>query len=91
MTMGVVTTVAGFYFLRKDIKSGAISIEHDKNDEGINTENKMLIKSKKLRRALALLIVVLFTLDIVIMFKANLQGGEMQQLLLEGQQYLFLA
>lgn len=76
MTMGVVTTVAGFYFLRKDIKSGAISIEHDKNDEGINTENKMLIKSKKLRRALALLIVVLFTLDIVIMFKANLQGGD---------------
>lgn len=80
ITMGVVTTVAGFYFLRKDIKSGVIPIEYKNEDEESNKESnkesKMLISSKKLRRALALLILLLFSLDIVIMFKANLQGGD---------------
>ena len=74
--MGVVTTIAGFYFLRKDIKSGTIPTEYNIDGEESNTEKKMLISSKKLRRALALLILVLFTLDIVIMFMANLQGGD---------------
>ena len=76
ITMGVVTTIAGFYFLRKDIKSGTIPTEYNIDGEESNTEKKMLISSKKLRRALALLILVLFTLDIVIMFMANLQGGD---------------
>ncbi|MCR1950030.1 hypothetical protein NSA50_03015 [Clostridium sp. DSM 100503] len=84
ITMGVVTTVAGFYFLRKDIKSGATTLEYKVEDEvsnkegnkESNKESTKLISSKKLRRALALLIVVLFALDIVIMLKANLQGND---------------
>ena len=76
ITMGVVTTVAAFYFLRKDIKSGAMVTEIEMDDSVINTKSKMLITSKKLRRVLALLILVLFSLDIVMMFKYNLQGGD---------------
>ena len=76
ITMGVVTTIAAFYFLRKDIKSGEVLAEHNINGEEQKTETKMLIASKKVRRVLALLILVLFTLDIVIMFKENLQGGD---------------
>jgi len=76
ITMGVVTTIAGFYFLRKDIKSGEVLTEHNINGEEQKTESKMLIASKKVRRVLALLILILFTLDIVIMFKENLQGGD---------------
>ncbi|WP_300380138.1 hypothetical protein [Clostridium sp.] len=76
ITMGVVTTVAGFYFLRKDIKSGVMSTEYNIDEEENNIEGKMLISSKKLRRTLALLILMLFSIDIVIMFKANLQGGD---------------
>ncbi|WP_291633505.1 hypothetical protein [Clostridium sp.] len=76
ITMGIVTTTAAFYFLRKDIKAG-VSLS------GINTEiamsnpsDTMLISSKKLRRILALLILVLFAIDIYIMSTAKLQGGD---------------
>lgn len=76
ITMGVVTTTVAFYYLRKDIKSGAITIEDNINDEENSNENKIAISSKKVRRALAFLILVLFALDLVIMFKANLQGND---------------
>ncbi|MBD7915291.1 hypothetical protein H9660_09040 [Clostridium sp. Sa3CUN1] len=75
ITMGIVTTVSAFYFLRKDIKSGVISNEYNIDDENKN-DKKMLISSQKLRRLLALFIVILFSIDIFIMFKANLQGGD---------------
>lgn len=75
ITMGIVTTVSAFYFLRKDIKSGVISTEYTIVDED-SSDKKMLISSQKLRRALALLILILFSVDIFIMFKAKLQGGD---------------
>lgn len=76
ITMGIVTTTVAFYYLRKDIKSGAMTIEDNINDEENSNENKIAISSKKVRRALAFLILVLFALDLVIMFKANLQGND---------------
>lgn len=76
ITMGVVTTTVAFYYLRKDIKSGAMNIEDTINDEENSNENKIAISSKKVRRALACLILVLFALDLVIMFKVNLQGND---------------
>lgn len=76
ITMGVVTTTVAFYYLRKDIKSGAMTIEDTINDEENSNENKIAISSKKVRRALAFLILVLFALDLIIMFKANLQGND---------------
>lgn len=76
ITMGVVTTTVAFYYLRKDIKSGAMTIEYTINYEENSNENKIAISSKKVRRALAFLILVLFALDLVIMFKANLQGND---------------
>ena len=75
ITMGIVTTAAGFYFLRKDIKAGRLLDEY-KFDEETNNATSMLISSKKLRRLLALLILVLFALDIFIMYVAKLQGGD---------------
>lgn len=76
ITMGVVTTTVAFYYLRKDIKSGAMTIEDTINYEENSNENEIAISSKKVRRALAFLILVLFALDLVIMFKANLQGND---------------
>ena len=76
ITMGVVTTTVAFYYLRKDIRSGAMTIEDTINYEENSNENKIAISSKKVRRALAFLILVLFALDLVIMFKANLQGND---------------
>lgn len=76
ITMSVVTTIAAFYFLRKDIKAGVISDKNEIEDVADNSAASMLISSKKLRRILALSIVVLFALDIVIMYVAKLQGGD---------------
>lgn len=71
--MGLVTTISAFYFLRKDIKSGNISNEDEINEK---TYDLKLVSSKKVRQFLALLILVLFLLDIFIMYKYKLQGGD---------------
>ncbi|MFW2490497.1 hypothetical protein [Clostridium chromiireducens] len=76
ITMGIVTTTAAFYYLRKDIKAGAITNEYEIEETTGNSEVSMLIHSKKLRRILALSILVLFALDIFIMYVAKLQGGD---------------
>jgi TRAP-type C4-dicarboxylate transport system permease large subunit len=76
ITMGIVTTTAAFYFLRKDIKAGMISNEYEIEETTGNSAVSMLISSKKLRRILALLILVLFALDIFIMYVTKLQGGD---------------
>ncbi|CAG9704838.1 hypothetical protein CNEO_41489 [Clostridium neonatale] len=59
--MGLVTTISAFYFLRKDIRAGKISDEDKINEK---TYDSKLISSKKVRRFLALSILVLFALDI---------------------------
>lgn len=77
LTMGIVTTVAAFYFLRKEIKSGEMSSEYEEIESSTSiSSSSMLISSKKVRRFLALLILVLFALDIFIMYIAKLQGGD---------------
>lgn len=76
ITMGVVTTATAFYFLRKDIKAGLISSEYKMDEVTIDSTNTMLISSKKLRKALALIIVLLLAIDIYVMYKVKLQGGD---------------
>jgi TRAP-type C4-dicarboxylate transport system permease large subunit len=76
ITMGLVTTFAAFYFLRRDIKAGLISNEYTFEETADNKTATMLISSKTTRRLLALLILVLFAADIVIMYTAKLQGGD---------------
>jgi hypothetical protein len=74
--MGLVTTIAAFYFLRKDIKAGLISNEYTFEETADNKTTTMLISSKMTRRLFALLILVLFAADIAIMYTAKLQGGD---------------
>lgn len=77
ITMGVVTTVAAFYMIRKDIKSGKMISETEViGEKKVAEKSKYYIISSKTRRILALLIFVLFALDIVVMYKFKLQGGE---------------
>lgn len=76
ITMGIVTTATAFYFLRKDIKSGVLLGEYKPEESTSSSSAIKLISSKKLRRLLALLILVLFTLDIYIMYTLKLQGGD---------------
>ncbi len=76
ITMGVVTTTAAFYLLRKDIKLGKLSSEYkfeEISDESLHVHH---LSSKKIKRLLALLILILFAVDIVIMYFYKLQGGD---------------
>jgi hypothetical protein len=81
IVMGVVTTVAAFILLRKDMKNGVLKVE--KEIEGKNTvitieDNSTEMKEMTVgtRKMLAALVPLLFTIDILIMFIAKLQGGD---------------
>lgn len=75
ITMGLVTTIAAFYMIRRDIKSGELSIQ-DEAEEVVRDNPEHLIRSESTRKILALIIFVLFALDILVMYKAELQGGD---------------
>lgn len=75
--MGVVTTVAAFIFIKKDLKSGKLKV----NNGGVKILNKeeeeyKNVLTPKTKNTLAILIPILFAMDIVIMIVAKLQGGD---------------
>ncbi|KUO71606.1 MAG: hypothetical protein APF77_05150 [Clostridia bacterium BRH_c25] len=80
IVMGVVTTIAAFILLRKDIKTGALKVEEIGGEntaieiEDESTEMKEI--SDATRKALAALVPFMFAIDILIMFIAKLQGGD---------------
>lgn len=76
ITMGVVTTTAAFYLLRKDMKSGKLSTEYKFEEISDGLSDIQHLSSKKIKRFLALMILILFALDIVIMYFYKLQGGD---------------
>lgn len=76
--MGTVTTVAAFWFLRRDMKNGHFTLDDPREIEEGNNENEKLknLLSPKAKRLFALLIPLLFLLNVVIMYLKNLQGGD---------------
>ncbi len=75
--MGVVTTVVAFWFLKRDMKKGILKVEdiyEHQHLEELEKAKRVFLPSTK--RFLAILIPVLLLLDVVIMFIANLQGGD---------------
>lgn len=76
ITMGVVTTLAAFYILRKEIKSGKLTVEYNDKEEIEKEASSALITSPKVRKTLGALTLLLFAVDIVIMYIAKLQGGD---------------
>ncbi len=77
IVMGLVTTVTAFVFLRRDLKSGKLKVEKEKMrvaiDEDLEFKN---ILNEKIKKRLAILIPLLFALDVAIMFTLKLQGGD---------------
>lgn len=78
IVMGVVTTVAAFWFMRRDMKSGrltmntGLSVPDGKG--GFDVERAPL--STIMRRIMAVVIVLLFALDVFLLFHYDLQGGD---------------
>ena len=80
IVMGVVTTIAAFIFLRRDMKKGNIPMESkfDLNQNSVNENNdkERVVLSKTARRFFAILIPLLFAAELVRMSVLKLQGGD---------------
>ncbi len=83
--MGIVTTAAAFWFLSRDMKRGTIKVEDgnavdkitiQEEAQIVKDDNGKVVISKPLKTFLAVLIPVLFILDVITMYYANLQGGD---------------
>lgn len=76
--MGAVTTIAAFVFIKKDLKNGSLKVEKDKIKINIEKKDGDLsnILSTRTKNLLAILVPLLFVIDVIIMFRANLQGGD---------------
>lgn len=75
--MGVVTTVAAFIFLKRDLKRGELKVEaKDLQGEKELDNNLREALNSRQKKYFAILIPILFTLNVIIMLKADLRGGD---------------
>lgn len=78
IVMGVVTTVAAFWFMRRDMKSRRLTMETGLSvtdgKGGFDVERAPLTTA--VRRIMACVIVLLFAFDVFLLFHYDLQGGE---------------
>ncbi|AGX03323.1 MULTISPECIES: hypothetical protein [Bacillaceae] len=74
--MGIVTVAAAFFFLKRDMKKGLLlpASPPDQRNEAESGEPGLLSRSQ--RGFFAVLIPVLFALDVAAMFLLDLQGGD---------------
>jgi hypothetical protein len=76
-TMGIVTTIAAFYFLKRDMKNGVLQptpyVPEDSSVDTASDKNLLTIGQK---RFFAILIPILFALDVAGMFVLDLTGGD---------------
>lgn len=77
VVMGLVTTVIAFWFLRRDMKKGvSLGASSVKVVDAIQSKETTIHLSKKVKIFLAILVPVLFALDVVAMMVLKLQGGD---------------
>lgn len=77
IVMGLVSTLLGFYYLKKDMKSGKLDARQDLNKSKVDTESQYKDSiSEKRKYAMAIIIPLLFLVDVAIMYSLNLTGGD---------------
>ncbi|MBO1512931.1 hypothetical protein [Metabacillus bambusae] len=74
LTMGIVTTISAYFILMKDIKLNKPFSTVSPTYQTQETALQLLSTTSK--RVLALLIPLIFLIDVVLMFTLNLQGGD---------------
>ncbi len=75
IVMGIVTTVTAFILLKRDMKNGKLKAEQSEMYYNNNSNIEKLISDKS-KKISAVIIPLLFVLDIVAMSAFNLQGGD---------------
>ncbi|OLS02102.1 hypothetical protein [Tissierella creatinophila] len=77
VVMGVVTTVTAFIIMKKDLKSGKLKVEEKEIEKNNIKEKKLKDKlSLRSKKIFAVIVPLLFALDVIIMFTAGLRGGD---------------
>jgi hypothetical protein len=81
IVMGVVTTIAAFWFLVRDMRKQTLSVTSVIEKQGVeelNTDETVNVKKLTAGRKIffSVLVPVLFVADIVVMYTAKLQGGD---------------
>ncbi|OKP83048.1 hypothetical protein [Paenibacillus sp. P32E] len=85
LVMGLVTTVAAFWMMRRDQKNGTwrdglVTLKGStgklRGPESEGGEERPVLLDARLRQALAIAIPLLFLLDVAAMFALGLQGGD---------------
>jgi TRAP-type C4-dicarboxylate transport system permease large subunit len=76
ITMGVVTTVTAYIFLKRDMRLGRIPSESQEEVTTDKKENQEELLTDKQKRFFALFIPIIFLLDVIAMFLLKLQGGD---------------
>ncbi|WP_458126280.1 hypothetical protein [Paenibacillus sp. Z3-2] len=82
IVMGTVSTLTAFWMLRKEMKSGTVGTEPLSSSEAVSTSPPTNLPiqrqamSPRLQKAFALLIPLLFAVDVILMFVLKLQGGD---------------
>ncbi|MDF2889856.1 MAG: putative rane protein [Clostridia bacterium] len=77
IVMGIVTTIAAFWLLKRDMKRGALSTENIllPTQEKVEKADALLL-SQSTKKLVAFLILLLYLADIIVMYFAKLQGGD---------------
>ncbi|MBB3109337.1 TRAP-type C4-dicarboxylate transport system permease large subunit [Paenibacillus phyllosphaerae] len=77
IVMGLISTVAAYWFMRRDMKNGTWrdGLVAGAGASGLGTDAKVALPAST-RRTLAILIPILFALDVIAMFVLDLQGGD---------------
>ncbi len=78
--MGAVTTITAYWLMKKDMRSGAwrdglVSSDSD-NRDALGGQSDKLVLSVHLKKWLAVIILLLFAIDVAVMLAFNLQGGD---------------
>jgi len=74
--MGVVTTVAAYIFLRKDLRNNNIKPSSYSDYQKSDIQDEALAISPGMKKFFSILIPILFLIDVIVMVLADLQGGD---------------
>ncbi|MDR7001337.1 hypothetical protein [Neobacillus niacini] len=75
--MGLVTTLTAFYFIKRDMKRGTLTLNSSVVDEsGTETTEKPTLLSTAQKRFFAIIVPLLFAADVAAMYFLQLQGGD---------------
>lgn len=77
IVMGIVTTLVAFWMLRKDMKNGVLNTENSLLQEAPQQKSSAApMLSQTAKRLLAVMILLLYIADLIVMYIAKLQGGD---------------